>query len=70
MDGAQPFGPDEAQVGVGIAGPSLRCFKIRAAGWVMGHISFLGRAGISCWARFGLIILSVFSISENSNEFS
>jgi hypothetical protein len=43
MDGAHPFGLDEAQVGVGIAGPSLRCSNLRAVGWVTGHFSLLGR---------------------------
>jgi hypothetical protein len=33
---------------VSFAGPDLRCFKFRAAGWVIGHVSFLGWAGISC----------------------
>jgi hypothetical protein len=53
-----------AQVGVSFAGPGLHCFKIRAAGWVTGHVLFLGRTGISCWARFALRILSIFSFSE------
>jgi hypothetical protein len=35
MDGAQPFGLDEAQVGVGIAGPSLRRSNLCAVGWVV-----------------------------------
>jgi hypothetical protein len=43
MDDAQPFGLDEAQVGVGIAGPSLRCSNFRAVGWVTDRFSFLGR---------------------------
>jgi hypothetical protein len=47
MDGAQPFGLDEAQVGVGIAGPSLRCFNLRAVGWVTGHFSFFGPKSVN-----------------------
>jgi hypothetical protein len=43
MDGAQPFRLDEAQVGVGIAGPSLRCSNFCAVGWVTDRFSFLGR---------------------------
>jgi hypothetical protein len=48
MDDAQRFGLLLAQAGVSFAGPDLHCFKFRAAGWVTGHVSFLGRAGISC----------------------
>jgi hypothetical protein len=42
MDGAQPFGLDEAQVGVGIAGPSLRCSNFHVVGWVTARFSFFG----------------------------
>jgi hypothetical protein len=47
MDGAQPFGLDETQVGVGIAGPSLRCSNFRAVGWVMGRFSFFGPKSVN-----------------------
>jgi hypothetical protein len=43
MDGAHPFGLDEAQVGVGIADPSLHRSNLRAVGWVTGHFSLFGR---------------------------
>jgi hypothetical protein len=43
MDGTQPFGLDEAQVGVRIAGPSLRCSNLCVMGWVTGRFSLLGR---------------------------
>jgi hypothetical protein len=48
MDDAQHFRLLSTQAGVSFAGPGLHCFKFCAAGWVTGHISFLGRAGISC----------------------
>jgi hypothetical protein len=64
INGCRHFGLLSAQVGVGIADPGLCCFKIRAAGWVTGHVLFLGRTGISCWARFGLRIFKCFSFSE------
>jgi hypothetical protein len=65
MDDKQHFGLLLAQASVSFAGPGLRCFEIHAAGWVTGHVLFLGRTGISCWARFGLRIFKCFfSFSE------
>jgi hypothetical protein len=52
MDGKQRVGLNEAQAGGENAGPSLRCFNIRAAGLVTGLFSFLGRAGFRVWAIF------------------
>jgi hypothetical protein len=43
MDDTQPFGLDEAQVGVRIAGPSLRCSNLCVMGWMTGHFSLFGR---------------------------
>jgi hypothetical protein len=48
MDDVQRFGLLSAQAGVSFAGLGLRCFKFHATGWVTGHVSFLGQAGISC----------------------
>jgi hypothetical protein len=68
MDGSRRFGLFSTQVGVGIAGLGLRRFKIHAAGWVTGHVSFLGRTGISCWANFGLRIFKWFFFFRNKNK--
>jgi hypothetical protein len=46
MDDKERFGLLSAQAGMSFAGPGLRCFKIRAAGRVTGHVSLLGWAGI------------------------
>jgi hypothetical protein len=68
MDGKQRFGLLSAQAGVSFASPGLRCFKIHAAGWVTGHVSFLGRAGISCWASFGLRFFKCFFLFQKQEN--
>jgi hypothetical protein len=40
MDDAQHFGLLSAQAGMSFAGPGLRCFKFRAAGWVTYRFLF------------------------------
>jgi hypothetical protein len=53
MNGSHTVGLNEAQAGGEKAGPSLRCFNFRAAGWVTGRFLFLAGLELVVWARFG-----------------
>jgi hypothetical protein len=68
MDGQRGFGLKSAQAGVRFGSQGLCCFNIYATGLVTRPHSFLGWTGISLWAVFGLVFLSVFSFSRNRNK--
>jgi hypothetical protein len=51
MNGSHAVGLNEAQAGGEKAGPSLRCFNFRAAGWVTGPLFSYGPDWNQFWAE-------------------